>query len=389
MNFRKTFAAVVAASTLLAGWTTAEAAAYKLIAWHQRSSSGALSSLFFKSGTTSGCPAAAPFRQPCYNPANVFVSTNGIATAVDGSPPTFDWNAGTGVMTQTGGILWATSFISSNANGTAVISDRVTGLVIDTTNNTTTATTYECYEGSFLAGVGANGCLNITLGANSTLDTTVAYNVGGNANCVNRVVGGDDASTGNTRGLTTPGGSPGCDAVDGAFDQWEIVPVTNPNLLVLSKATPIAGTDGCFMFGKGGSQASPNASFVCASDIAVAGASYLIFAPAVDTDNDFVVDAVDTCRLVANTANIDSNNDGYGNRCDGDLNNNGATNAQDTTLYRQQLGQPSTSPIFNNADINTNGSVNAQDTTLFRGLLGVAPGPSGACQNLYPCPPGT
>ena len=57
------------------------------------------------------------------------------------------------------------------------------------------------------------------------------------------------------------------------------------------------------------------------------------------------------------------------------MNNNDSTNAQDTTLYRQQLGQPSVAPVYNKADINCSGSVNAQDTTLFRQLLGAPPGP--------------
>ncbi len=101
-----------------------------------------------------------------------------------------------------------------------------------------------------------------------------------------------------------------------------------------------------------------------------------------DTDGDARGDACDNCRLVANNsgaaAQCDSNGDGFGNRCDGDLNNNGATNAQDTTLYRQQLGQPSVAPVFNAADINCNGAVNAQDTTLFRTRLGSPPGPGAA-----------
>jgi hypothetical protein len=58
------------------------------------------------------------------------------------------------------------------------------------------------------------------------------------------------------------------------------------------------------------------------------------------------------------------------------LNNNGATNAQDTTLFREQLGRPSVPPTYNIADLNGNGYVNAQDTVLFRQLLGSPPGPS-------------
>ena len=63
--------------------------------------------------------------------------------------------------------------------------------------------------------------------------------------------------------------------------------------------------------------------------------------------------------------------DGYGNPCDGDFNNDGATNAQDTTLFRSRMG--SADPA---ADLNHNGFVNAQDTTLFRKLLGRPPGPA-------------
>ncbi|MEO8223625.1 MAG: dockerin type I domain-containing protein, partial [Gammaproteobacteria bacterium] len=57
--------------------------------------------------------------------------------------------------------------------------------------------------------------------------------------------------------------------------------------------------------------------------------------------------------------------------------NNSFTNAQDTTLMRAQLGQPSVGPTYNAADFNCNGFVNAQDVTLLRKLLGSPPGPSG------------
>ncbi len=96
-----------------------------------------------------------------------------------------------------------------------------------------------------------------------------------------------------------------------------------------------------------------------------------------DADADGVPDPADNCRMAANADQCDSDSDGYGNRCDGDLNNNGATNAQDTTLFRAQLGQPSAPPGYNEADFNCSGVVNAQDTTMFRALLGSPPGPSG------------
>jgi hypothetical protein len=99
--------------------------------------------------------------------------------------------------------------------------------------------------------------------------------------------------------------------------------------------------------------------------------------PFVDGDADGVADPVDNCATLANATQCDSDGDGFGNRCDGDLNNNGATNGQDTVLFRAQLGQPSPATGHNKADLNCNGAVNAQDTALFRQLLGAPPGPSG------------
>jgi hypothetical protein len=96
-----------------------------------------------------------------------------------------------------------------------------------------------------------------------------------------------------------------------------------------------------------------------------------------DGDSDGIRNGSDNCRLLSNASQCDSDGDGYGNRCDGDMNNNNSTNAFDTPLYRAQLGQPSVAPTYNKADLNCNGSVNAFDTPIFRSLLGSPPGPSG------------
>ena len=96
-----------------------------------------------------------------------------------------------------------------------------------------------------------------------------------------------------------------------------------------------------------------------------------------DTDGDGIRNGSDNCVFLSNASQCDSNGDGYGNRCDADLNNNGSTNAFDTPLFRAQIGQPSVPPTYNVADLNCNGSVNAFDTPIFRSLVGSPPGPSG------------
>jgi hypothetical protein len=96
-----------------------------------------------------------------------------------------------------------------------------------------------------------------------------------------------------------------------------------------------------------------------------------------DADSDAVYDGQDNCINEANFEQVDSDNDGFGNQCDGDFNNNGATNSQDYVLLKLQLGQPSTPPGYNQCDMNANGSVNSQDYVLFRQRLGAPPGPSG------------
>jgi hypothetical protein len=372
-------AAAITTASLLAAWGTASAAPYVLVAVHSRSApNGNHAAQFFKSGTAQGCPAAAPFKQPCYNPNNAWVLTQPtLISDVQANPATWDWNGTT--MTGTG-LLWTTAFNSSLSLGTAVLSFRVSNLTVTPSTLTSTATTFNCYEGTFLASVNVHGCSNVNMGANNTLDSPATYNIGGDANCISRPLLGDDTEQGaGVRGVSTAPAGGGCDQVEGTYGVWFVVP--NPRFVILSNQPTVYGADGCYMFGR----ASQLSATPCAPDAALADISYYVFAPQVDTDGDTVIDALDNCRLVSNATQVDSNGDGYGNRCDGDLNNNGSTNAQDTTLYRQQLGQPSVGPTFNAADINASGAVNAQDTTLFRQLLGAAPGPSGICLNTYPC----
>lgn len=97
-----------------------------------------------------------------------------------------------------------------------------------------------------------------------------------------------------------------------------------------------------------------------------------------DGDGDGVPDTLDNCRDVANPGQQDANGDGYGNRCDADLDNNGTVTVADYGILRSVLGLPaSASPTAAAADLDSSGRVTTTDYALLRGRLGTAPGPSG------------
>jgi len=111
----------------------------------------------------------------------------------------------------------------------------------------------------------------------------------------------------------------------------------------------------------------------------------------IDTDKDGVADIQDNCVDVPNGPLIpdagghsqrDTDGDGYGNMCDGDLNNDGSTNTLDLNLYklahRTELGDPN----YNvDADFNGDGMINTLDLNIYKGLHRKPPGPS--CCGLF------
>jgi hypothetical protein len=220
---------------LLAVSGAASAATLQLIADNTRSSSGTLSYQKFETcaplSSTNGC-----------------ISTTNSWTLANqtGSTATWDWDGTTLAAT---GMFQTTSHLSSNANASSVISDRTVGLNINTGTMTTTATSYNCIEGTFLANVGANGCLNTGTGGDFTNNSSALYNVGGDATCVQRTVSGDDASTGNPRGLVSRAAGGGCDATDGAYDLWTIVQdnTSTGGQLILSNGIDIGAAGTHFM----------------------------------------------------------------------------------------------------------------------------------------------
>ncbi|MFZ5622641.1 MAG: S8 family serine peptidase [Pseudomonadota bacterium] len=96
-------------------------------------------------------------------------------------------------------------------------------------------------------------------------------------------------------------------------------------------------------------------------------------ADGVDTDGDGVTDACDNCVLIANAGQRDSDADGYGNRCDTDLNNDGITNSLDTALLRTAYLSGDA-----DADFNGDGIVNGLDIGVLRSFYLQPPGPSRA-----------
>jgi len=95
-------------------------------------------------------------------------------------------------------------------------------------------------------------------------------------------------------------------------------------------------------------------------------------ATAPDTDGDSLPDATDNCSAIANADQRDTNDDGFGNICDADLNDSGLVTSADYTVLRSRLntGDP-------DADLNGSGLVNVADYSLLRAMLNQPPGPSG------------
>ncbi|MEL7448441.1 MAG: hypothetical protein AAFN78_04485 [Pseudomonadota bacterium] len=102
-----------------------------------------------------------------------------------------------------------------------------------------------------------------------------------------------------------------------------------------------------------------------------AGETYVVFG-GVDTDADGVNDAADNCTDVANPSQRDTNNDGIGNACDADLNNDCAVNFADVGAMKAVFFTTDA-----DADLNGNGTVNFIDLAVLKAAIFLPPGPSG------------
>jgi hypothetical protein len=103
-----------------------------------------------------------------------------------------------------------------------------------------------------------------------------------------------------------------------------------------------------------------------------------------DSDNDGVLDPFDNCVALANAAPLDcdSDDDGYGNLCDGDFDNNYLVGGSDFALFSADFSFPET-PGFG-TDMDCSGLVGGPDFGLFSGVFSLVPGPSGkACAGTH------
>lgn len=97
-----------------------------------------------------------------------------------------------------------------------------------------------------------------------------------------------------------------------------------------------------------------------------------------DLDLDAIVDHRDNCLGTPNTDQRDTDGDGFGNACDGDLNNDCAVNAIDLGILKSLFFSTDET-----ADLNGDGIVNVIDLGLLKTLFFLPPGPTAfpnACQ---------
>jgi len=97
----------------------------------------------------------------------------------------------------------------------------------------------------------------------------------------------------------------------------------------------------------------------------------------VDTDNDGIIDSEDNCVDVYNPDQRDTNQDGYGNICDPDLDNDGDVTSDDGDIVEAAYGLTPESPEWDSdTDLNGDDIIDMSDVIIWSDMYGDPPGPS-------------
>lgn len=137
--------------------------------------------------------------------------------------------------------------------------------------------------------------------------------------------------------------------------------------IISSSAVPKFSSEGC---GDDTSTSRPNNAYGWGRIDALAAVQMA----QADTDTDGIADVLDNCTLVVNPSQCDTNEDGFGNHCDADLDNDGGVTQPDLGIFRSQFN---TTGNDIDADLDCSGGVTQTDLGMFRGLFNKPPGPSG------------
>jgi len=110
--------------------------------------------------------------------------------------------------------------------------------------------------------------------------------------------------------------------------------------------------------------------------------------PTPDADSDNVADAEDDCLTTADSSQLDSNQDGFGNACDADYDDDGVVGTSDFLILQRAFGSTIGSPNYVAAlDADGDGSIGTPEFLLLLASFGKPPGPSGlSCAGTVPCP---
>jgi hypothetical protein len=104
-------------------------------------------------------------------------------------------------------------------------------------------------------------------------------------------------------------------------------------------------------------------------------------------DDDGVACAQDNCMELSNAAQIDTDQDGYGNACDPDYDNDGVVGGRDFRALRRAFGSALGDSRYDPAvDSDADDSIGEADFQFFRAHFAQAPGRSGlVCAGTIPC----